>query len=262
MKKSPLAHGIALKKRYGQHFLQDQVYVDHMLEKVTLTPESSVFEIGCGDGFLTRSILKQSIKRLWVFEIDPEWADYVSRTYPDERMTMLQENYLEVSCERFEKDAPWILLANLPYQVTFPILQCLRECRKYLQEGVIMVQEEVAQKLLKTSGRGYGFPSLYFQHFFYWEQLDKVPPQAFRPPPKVVSRLLYFRPREVLDTIPDEEGFWVFIKRCFHQPRRTLKNNLQAFHYDLDHIDEKTLQLRAQQLSKQDLLAIWKLLIR
>ena len=86
-----------------------------------------------------------------------------------------------------------------------------------------MIQEEVAQKIVKTSGRGYGFPSLFFQHYFEWKLLEKVPPGAFFPPPKVYSRLLYFKPKKMLQQIPDEAEFWEFIKHCFAQPRRTLK---------------------------------------
>ena len=72
------------------------------MRPVDLNERSSVFEIGCGDGFLTRSILKQDIARLWVFEIDPQWAEYVQKTYPDERMSMFQENILDVDFSRFE----------------------------------------------------------------------------------------------------------------------------------------------------------------
>lgn len=122
-----------------------------------------------------------------------------------------------------------------------------------------MVQEEVAQKIVKTSGRGYGFPSLFFQHFFEWKLLDKIPPGAFYPPPKVDSRLLYFKPKTKLDLIPEEEEFWKFITICFKQPRRTLKNNLQNFHYNLNLIDNKILNLRAQQLNKTQLLDIWSI---
>ncbi len=250
------AHGIALKKKYGQHFLRAQIYVDHMIAQVRLTDESSIFEIGCGDGFLTRSIQLQPCARLWVFEIDPSWAAYVRATYPDPRMTIFEDNILDVDFARFETHTPWILLANLPYQVTFPILHRLQQHRALLKEGVIMVQEEVAQKIVKTQGRGYGFPSLYFQHFFEWKLLDKVPPTAFYPPPKVESRLLYFKPREAA-SITDEAGFWQFIKRCFAQPRRTLKNNLQSFHYDVTKIPETTLLLRAQQMHMDDFLKLW-----
>lgn len=252
------AHGIALKKKFGQHFLRAQVYVDHMLEAVELTDESSIFEIGCGDGFLTSSIQKKPHARLWVFEIDPSWAQYVEYTFPDPRMTMFQDNILDVDFSRFEPYKPWTLLSNLPYQITFPIIHMLKEQRHLLKEGVIMVQEEVAQKIVKKHGRGYGFPSLYFQHYFEWRILDKVPPSAFYPPPKVESRLLYFKPKAVLQEIPNEEGFWQFIKRCFSQPRRTLKNNLQGFHYDLSAVPPEVLALRAQQMSMEDLLEVWR----
>lgn len=256
-KRHGAAHGIELKKQYGQHFLRDQIVVDHMLDAVSLTSDSSVFEIGCGDGFLTRSIIQGPLKRLWIFEIDPSWAAHVEKTYPDERMTVFAENILDIDFERFEQYKPWTLLSNLPYQVTFPILYRLIEHRALFVEGVVMVQEEVAQKIMKTAGRGYGFASLYLQHFFKWRKLDKVPPTAFYPPPKVVSRLLYFVPRSEVDHIENEEGFWLFIKRCFKQPRRTLKNNLQSYHYNLSQISLETLQLRAQQLDKKELLALW-----
>lgn len=254
------AHGITLKKKFGQHFLRVQMYVDHMLQAVQLTPESSVFEIGCGDGFLTRSIEKQPLARLWVFEIDPSWAEYVRYTYPDPRMTIFEDNILDIDFSRFGPYKPWTLLSNLPYQVTFPILHVLVANRHLLKEGVIMVQEEVAQKIVKTYGRGYGFISLFFQHFFAWKLLDKVPPSAFYPPPNVESRLMYFKPYDNLTPIPDEEKFWHFIKGCFAQPRRTLKNNLQSYHYDLMLLPEDILGLRAQQMSMQDLLHVWEVL--
>ncbi len=252
------AHGISLKKRYGQHFLREQIFVDHMIDAVHLTDGTSVFEIGCGDGFLTRSILRMPLKKLWVFDIDESWAEHVRKTYPDPRMTVFTENILDTDFSRFEADRPWTLLANLPYQITFPILYLLAEYRHLLQEGVIMVQEEVAQKILKTSGRGYGFASLYFQHYFTWRALDKVPPASFYPPPKVQSRLLYFAPIVDPQDIPHEKEFWAFIKRCFQQPRRTLRNNLQSCHYDLTRIKDETLMLRAQQLSMDELLVLWK----
>lgn len=231
-----------------------------MIDAVELTSESSVFEIGCGDGFLTKSILALPIKRLWVFEIDESWAEHVKAVYHDERMTVFTENILDVDFSCFEPDKPWTLLANLPYQITFPILYRLVEHRSLIKEGVIMIQEEVAQKILKTSGRGYGYASLLFQHYFVWRALDKVPPTAFYPPPKVVSRLLYFASIKDPVSIPDEKRYWAFIKRCFQQPRRTLRNNLQPYHYDMSKIPDDTLKLRAQQMSMDDLLGLWNLL--
>lgn len=123
-----------------------------------------------------------------------------------------------------------------------------------------MVQEEVAQKIVKTSGRGYGLPALFFQHFFEWKLLQKIRPGAFLPPPKVYSRLLYFKPRKKLTPIKNEQEFWLFIKRCFGQPRRTLRNNLAQAHYAIDKIPEKFMLLRAQQMTMQDFLEIWELM--
>lgn len=254
------SHGIPLKKRYGQHFLRDQKVVEHMLDHVTLDAQSSIIEIGCGDGFLTQEIVKHKFARFWIFEIDPQWAGFVKNAVPDTRLEMNLENILDVDFKRFEPYKPWTVLSNLPYQITFPILHLFQKNRHLFKEGVIMIQEEVAQKIVKTSGRGYGFPSLFFQYYFEWQLLQRVPPGAFLPPPKVYSRLLHFKPRENLSPIPDEEGFWQFIKHCFAQPRRTLRNNLQQYHYNLMHFSEQTLGLRAQQMSMEQLLDIWKLI--
>lgn len=251
------SNNIFIKKKFGQHFLRQDWVTHHMLEQVDLDQDSSVFEIGCGDGFLTRAILQTSIERLWVFEIDEDWVNYIRETIQDPRLTVYHENVLDVDFVRLEPYKPWTLLANLPYQVTFPILHMLQQNIALLKEGVIMVQEEVAQKIVKTGGRGYGYPSLFFQHYFDWRMLKKIPPEAFLPPPKVDSRLLYFKPRVDKPEIPDETQFWKFIKACFRQPRRTLQNNLIQTHYDLAKIDPETLKLRAQQMSMDDFLRVW-----
>jgi len=252
-----ISRGIALKKKYGQHFLRRSSYVLQMLDEVELDKNSSVFEIGGGDGFLTRMILSGPLARLWVFEIDSEWAQHLQTTIHDTRLKVIEANILDIDFSIFKEHKPWTLLANLPYQVTFLILHRLQQNRNLLKEGVIMVQEEVAEKILKTHGRGYGYPSLFFQRYFEWKKLSKVPPDAFYPPPKVFSRLLYFKPKKKVPVIPEEERFWKFIKICFKQPRRTLKNNLVQAHIDSTRIPEETLKLRAQQLDMDDFLNLW-----
>lgn len=252
------SQGIPLKKQFGQHFLRDVRIVHNMIFAVETKPTTSVFEIGCGDGFLTKHILSTPAARLKIFEIDPDWAQYVQETFKDERMTMVLDNFLDVDLvQQLEEHKPWTVLANLPYQVTFPILHRFQEYRHFLKEGVVMIQEEVAQKIVQKRGRGYGYPALFFQHYFDWKLLDKVPPTAFHPAPKVFSRLIYFKPREEITYIPDEEKFWKFIKHCFKQPRRTLKNNLQHTHYAVEKISEETLALRAQEMAMNDFLKIW-----
>lgn len=249
---------IKLKKHFGQHFLKDQSVVDEIIRNVNIDGQS-VFEIGPGEGVLTTAILTHPIKKLWAFEIDPEWAEHVRQKIKDPRFEVFNEDFLAVDFTKFKPDAPWVLLANLPYQITFKILGKINEHANLIKEGVIMVQEEVAQKITKTSGKGYGYISIYFQHYFDWKLLRKVPASAFFPPPKVTSRLLYFKPRPA-EYIENEPEFWKFIKLCFRQPRRTLKNNLIQGHYDLDKVNLELLPKRAQELSKNDLLNVWKLI--
>lgn len=251
------SQGIPLKKQFGQHFLRDQTVVDAAVNKVMLTAKTSVFEIGGGDGFLTRTILQKDIARLWVFEIDSQWVSYLRESIHDARLTVKEENILDSDFSQFEPDKPWILLANLPYQITFPIFHLLYKHRDLLQEGVVMVQEEVAQKLVKTRGRGYGYSSLFFRHYFDLELMQKISPTAFFPPPKVYSRLIYFKPKKNVALIKQEQEFWKFIKFCFAQPRRTLRNNLVQTHYDIAKVPEKLLSLRAQQMNMQDFLDLW-----
>ncbi len=253
-----VSQGIELKKEYGQHFLRDQSTVDEMLHRVDLTSEANVFEIGCGDGFLTKSILNTPIDRLWVFEIDQSWASYVAEKYEDIRMTVYTENILDVDFHRFEQFKPWVLLANLPYQITFPILKLMVRHRDIISEGVIMVQEEVAQKIVAKPGDS-TVQSLYFGYYFSWELLKKIPPGAFYPPPAVYSRLMYFKPKTELQEIPHEESFWKFVKLSFRQRRRTLKNNLLQSHYDVSAIPENILKARAQELSLAGFLELWKI---
>ncbi|MBI2344718.1 ribosomal RNA small subunit methyltransferase A [Candidatus Dependentiae bacterium] len=259
--RKPIRQGIELKKKHGQNFLKDHIYIDHMIEAVRVDKKISIMEIGCGEGILTQAILQGPCKQLKVFEIDPEWASFVEKTYGvDSRLTMIQQNVLDANWDLLIDQGPWVLLANLPYHVTFPILYKVYKYREMFQEGVIMVQEEVAQKIVKSGGRDFGYTSLFFQHYFTWKLLDKVPPEAFFPSPKVFSRLIYFIPQKNVIPILEEEEFWKFIKLCFHQPRRTLFNNLKQSHFNLAKLEEDLLLKRAQQLTMQDFLKIWSIL--
>ncbi len=260
--KRPEKQGIKLKKEFGQHFLQDQFFIDQVIAKIPFYQGMNVFEIGCGEGVLTKAIAAQpNLGKLKVFEIDQEWANLVQKDLQhDPRVQVCLTNVLDVNLNEIFAGEKWVLLANLPYCITFPILHLLQQSSAVVKEGVIMIQEEVAQKILQTSGRGYGYPSLFFQHYFDWQLMDKVPPTAFFPPPKVFSRLLYFKTNENPQVIVNEPGFWKFIKACFLQPRRTLKNNLQQSKYGTQPFSQDLLKKRAQELSMQDFLSIWQTL--
>jgi 16S rRNA (adenine1518-N6/adenine1519-N6)-dimethyltransferase len=247
------------KKQFGQHFLRKQSVVDHMIAKVNITSETYVMEIGCGDGFLTQAVLKQTnCKALWAYEIDHEWATVVRHKITDPRLSVIEQNILDLDFKAIELYKPWVLLANLPYQITFPIMFLLQKNKHMFKEGVVMVQEEVAQKLVATKGRSYNPTSMFLQLHFEFELLEKIEPQAFVPPPKVFSRLVYFKPKTKKIEIKNEDAFFKFLKLCFAHPRRTLLNNLKTTHYDISKLDAELLKLRAQQISFDQFLLIWE----
>lgn len=251
------------KKKFGQHFLRKQSVVDNMISKVKITPETSVLEIGCGEGFLTISILNQTkCKQLWGYEIDPEWAAVLKRTITHKRFKLHEQNILDEDFSEFEKHKPWVILANLPYQITFPIMFLIQKHKDLFEEGVVMIQEEVAQKIVATRGKKYSPTSMFLQHHFDFELMEKIEPKAFDPPPKVHSRLLYFKPKKEVVKIEHEEEFWKFLKLCFLFPRRTLSNNLKTTHLDLEKLSPELLQLRAQQLSFKNFIDLWAKIIK
>src|SRR5579862_5958247 len=91
------SQGIPLKKQFGQHFLRDIRIVHNMIFAVEIKSTTSIFEIGCGDGFLTKEILGTPAARLKIFEIDPDWANYVQEMFKnDDRLTMVLDNFLDV----------------------------------------------------------------------------------------------------------------------------------------------------------------------
>lgn len=261
MKDRLLVRGAPRKKKaLGQHFLRKRSVVYNMIDKVSIGKDASVLEIGCGDGFLTRAILGQTdCKLLKVYEIDQEWADFVRKDISDPRLDIELKNILDVDLSVLDSGKPWVLLANLPYQITFPIFFLLRRYRSLFSEGVVMVQEEVARKIVASRGKPYSATTIFLQHSFDFELMEKIGPESFSPPPKVHSRLLYFRPKKSRVQIDDEEKFWKFLKLCFRCPRQTLKNNLRTTHYDISKIPEQYLGLRAQQMEIGLFLDLFKL---
>jgi len=247
------------KKEHGQVFLRDQGIVDSIIKNATVTPTTTVMEIGCGDGFLTRAILEKTpCQKLEVFEIDEEWLNVVKKNIPSNRLSLNLINILDVDLKTyFSPQNPVVLLANLPYHITFPIMHKIQKSADLFSHGVVMVQEEVAQRLVAQTGRDAGAISHYFQHFFEFKLLTKVPPSAFEPQPKIFSRLVGFTPRATLTQIPDEENFWIFVRTCFKFPRQMLHNNLKSSKFADVELPQEFQALRAQQMSTAQFIALW-----
>ncbi len=249
------------KKEHGQVFLRDHDIVDSIIKNAKVTSETTVMEIGCGDGFLTRAILaKTPCKKLQVFEIDEEWLNVVAGSIKNDRLSLNLINILDVDLASFfNANDPVVLLANLPYHITFPILHKIQKHSDLFSHGVVMVQEEVAQRLVAQTGKNAGAISHYFQHFFELSLLTKVPPSSFEPHPKIFSRLVGFRPRKTLANITDPEGFWLFMRSCFRSPRQMLHNNLKGTKFAHVTLPQEFQLLRAQQITTPQFVTLWEL---
>lgn len=247
------------KKSLGQHFLRRHSVVDAMIEKVKASCDGRVvLEIGCGDGFLTEKILaKTDCKKLICLELDSHWADFVSNKIQDPRLVVYNVNALDVDWLSLAEGEKMVMLANLPYNVSVPLIKKLREELSAFIEGVFMVQEEVAQRFAAKGGANFGSISVFLQHVLDFGLMTKIPPEAFSPPPQVDSRLVYFKPKQSLIQIREEAGFWRFIKACFASPRRMLRNNIKGYNFSSDVLNQKIEGLRAQQMTFEQLLELW-----
>jgi len=248
------------KKHLGQHFLISQDPINTMLSAIKITPETTIIEIGCGNGILTRALLASSCKAVHVIEIDADWAHYIHDTIHDPRLTIHHEDALDFDFSSLKTDGPLVLMANLPYVITFPLFEKLAANHTIFDDGMVMIQEEAAERITHTSGRRCGAVSLFLQYYFTFTNYDKVPPKSFSPPPKVMSRLVRFQPNNELMPLTDAKNFWLFVRACFKSPRQMLGNNLKRTLYSWQKLPAETLQLRAQQLTVKELHEIWLLL--
>jgi 16S rRNA (adenine1518-N6/adenine1519-N6)-dimethyltransferase len=219
------------QKKFGQHFLIDSGVIDCILRLGDLSPQDKVLEIGPGLGFVTRRLL-DAISELWAVEIDPILAARLRDTLSasGSRLHLIVGDILKVPVDTVLAGKKVKLIANLPYNISTPVLFRLFDFRRFFSTLVLMVQKEVADRMIAVPGtKSYGGLSVGFQvHGHVLERLS-VPPEAFFPRPKVSSAIL----RIVLHADPlvskEEEGWFRNVVRgAFAQRRKTLSNTLSS----------------------------------
>ncbi len=230
------------RARLGQHFLHDASVLHRIVEFFHPQPGDRVVEIGAGRGALTK-ILAPTLAsggRLIALELDArlanglrlEFAGFPSVSVVE--TDALQFNFGEPLVGEEDISPPRIrVVGNLPYYAATAILLRLMDFRENIQDIVVMLQKEVAQRIAAAPGsKDYGTLSLALQLWCEVERGFEVGPQAFRPPPKVFSRVIRLIP-QVLPRVPlDNPAFFErTVRTAFAQRRKTLLNNLKAgFH--------------------------------
>ena len=220
-----------LRKRFGQHLLQDKNIARKIVALAELKPGDQVLEIGPGRGILTEEI-KRSGSELVAIEIDRDFCGYLKEKFGTNSFRLIEADSLKLDFgkEIFSKDSgQFKVISNLPYYLTTPLLFKLLEWKRNISLMVLTMQWEVAKRLVaKPGSKDYGILSVATQFSTHPSISFKILPGSFFPPPRVNSAVVKIRVREKnLFPIKDEPRFFKMVRTVFNKRRKMLGNTLR-----------------------------------
>ncbi len=212
------------KKSLGQHFLVDLNVVDKIIAALDLKDNDIVLEIGPGKGILTESILPE-VKKVIAVEKDNQLSEELARRFgTNVNFELVRADFLDWNLSRLQHFKIKVV-GNLPYNQSKPILRRLLESQLNVELVVLMLQREVAEKILNPIKNN--LFSLMISVFAKAEKIILVKPNAFVPQPKVDSLIIKLVPyQKPLIIKEDQLQFFALIKKAFRFPRKKLLNNL------------------------------------
>lgn len=224
---------LAPKKSLGQNFLRDPNTIRRIADAVRAETGHTVVEIGPGTGALTGYLLAQH-PNLIALEVDARAIAVLNEQFP--ALDVRHGDVLDFDWNALaqERPAPFFVIGNLPYYITSPILFALLEARAHMAEAVVMMQREVAERLVALPRtKAYGILSIFLQRYTEPKLLFRVPPTVFFPKPDVESAVvrLTFR-RDAPPPSAFETHFAAVVRAAFNQRRKTLHNSLSAWTRD------------------------------
>ena len=219
-------------KRLGQHFLIDRNIVRKIVAAAELTPNETVLEVGPGRGILTEA-LASVVRRVVAVEIDPQLYRLLQvRQSEWKNVEVVCADALSYSLEEVAAGA--VVVANLPYYISTPLLFKFLEHRHRFPRLVLMLQNEVADRLVAKAGTSaYGVLSVMGQYAADISKAFTVSANCFRPRPDVGSAVAVLRTKQETLLFPHEEpAFAAVVKAAFAHRRKTLVNSLRDEGYD------------------------------
>ena len=244
--------------KLGQHFLANRETLERLAEAACPTPEPLVIEIGSGRGALTEFLLPRA-GRVVAIELDSVLANALRVRFP--RAEVVEADVLATDLAQW---GPAAVAGNLPYYITSPILERICALGPLLKRAVVLMQREVAARLVAKPGtRDYGFLTVATQLFTEPEVLFRIPPGAFSPPPKVESALIEIVPAPT----PAEAVPVALLEKvtaaAFGQRRKMLRSSLNALGQDTAALLEAAgidPSARAERISVADFVRLARLL--
>ena len=214
------------RKRLGQVFLRDRLVVEKILQKAALAAGETVLEIGPGRGVLTIPLARQAAA-LYVLEIDPRYTQAMRQQFAAaSHVHVLQADARTYDYAQLPQ--PLVVVANLPYQAGMAILTQLFRFRHRLNRLVVMLQKEVAARLLaRPNSSAYSATSVFFQYYAALQHGFEVSRHAFTPVPAVDSTVISLTPYAELPwPNHDEQFFFRAVRHAFTHRRKLLRGNL------------------------------------
>jgi len=228
------AYGLHFRKEFGQNFLTNRIIVEDIAEQCTDTAEGTILEIGPGLGTLTRELCQRH-REVVALEIDKSLIPALGYTLNDfHNVTVINEDVMKTDLNAllapYFAKGPVSVCANLPYYITTPILMKLLESGLPFRHITIMIQQEVADRLVAKAGSAaYGAITAVLNYYGVAERLFVVSAGQFMPPPKVNSAVVRITLYEKKPLVPkNEKLFFRTVRAAFEQRRKTLPNALSA----------------------------------
>ncbi|MGV8074290.1 MAG: 16S rRNA (adenine(1518)-N(6)/adenine(1519)-N(6))-dimethyltransferase RsmA [Syntrophobacteraceae bacterium] len=226
-------HGTRPRKRFGQHFLSQPNTAERIVRSAELEPSDVVVEVGPGLGALTQFILP-SVRRLHLVELDRDLAEYLQENIPPSecRVFIHQQDILTFDIEDLSEaeGQRLVVLGNLPYNISSPLVFHLLESLSAVKRSVFMVQREVGERFAAVPGtKEYGVLSVLLGIYARVSRLFLVGPQQFYPPPNVDSLVLSIEfPEAPPADAPSFEFLRNLVNIAFQQRRKMLRNSLSV----------------------------------
>jgi len=243
-------------KRFSQNFLNNPIIQNKIVDALEIQPTDTVIEIGPGKGALTKHIIQSEPARTRVVEIDSRWVELLSAQFAG-KIEIIQKDFLKIKLTDFADDSQSKLkiIGNLPYHITSPILFQLIDHYSLIQSAVMMVQKEVAKRIVaKPSTKDYGILSVICQTYADTEYLFEVEAGNFFPEPAVDSAVFKMHFYDKTDGLQNEVLFRKIVRGTFNNRRKMLHNSLgrnfdKSIVYSLESVD---LKRRPEELTVQD----------
>ncbi|WP_298708600.1 16S rRNA (adenine(1518)-N(6)/adenine(1519)-N(6))-dimethyltransferase RsmA [uncultured Veillonella sp.] len=231
---------IKMSKKLGQNFLIKRGIVDEIVHAAELTPGEPVLEVGPGIGTLTQG-LAQSGADVTAIELDRRLLEVLDTTLASyDNVRIVHGDVLKLDVATIMNHKPFKVVANLPYYITTPIIMSLLESKLPIERLVVMVQKEVALRMVAKPGtKDYGALSVAVQYYTEPDIVLDVPPKSFLPAPAVTSSVIrcVLRDKPPVDVI-DEKLFFRVVKAGFAQRRKTFSNTMKTTGLSRDRIEE------------------------